>query len=255
MKRLMPFLVIGAMLGLLAGCAELFQFNIFDKLDRIKLPDLSTLKTEMGTDEILDLLSEETESDSFLDALGEDPDKEDEIRTYLDEVASNGSSSDEQKQRALAMKGDLTLAMSPAGVFLDNAAALVTDPDFDFSDLEAAAPKLLRIVPAEVLEDFSAFEGMLEDFSDADEAYEALGGVLGGSTPSSEINWGRTAQNALVSYVVQSLRDQGMSNQELFDAAHGGTVDFSGLTSPFDGVNDTHVTEILDAAGMGGLLA
>jgi len=156
--------------------------------------------------------------------------------------------------RDLGKKGPLLEACAAAGVEVTLLPLDLVDP----ATIAAAAERVLaedgRLTNLVNNAGFP-YLGVLEDFSDADEAYEALGGVLGGSTPSSEINWGRTAQNALVSYVVQSLRDQGMSNQELFDAAHGETVDFSGLTSPFDGVNDTHVTEILDAAGMGGLLA
>jgi hypothetical protein len=241
-------------------CANLFSFNLFEFLDKVKLPDISELESELSTDELLDYLSEESESDSFNEALAEDPDTRNDIDAYLDDVGTNGT--DDQRQKALALKGDLSIYTSPAGDFVNNVAGVVMDPNFDFqaAPLDSLTNFIRSAVPPEALVSQAAFNDMLDRFVAADGAYDRLGDELLVHPPAEDVNWGSTAQNALVAYVIANAvklpvdGGQGVDRSELYKLAKNepNTVTFS---DPFDvAYNHDHVDEIVDAAGLGGVI-
>jgi hypothetical protein len=238
----------------------LFSFNLFEFLDKVKLPDMNALEAEMSTDELLDYLAEQSESDSFNQALASDPDTKNDIDTYLDDVGATGT--DDQKQRALTLKAAFAIYTSPAGEFVQNVSSVVTDPDFDFSAASDSLRDLMRsAMPPEALSSLDAFTDMVSRFSAANEAYEGLGAVLDGpptTNGSDAVNWGQTAQNALLSYVVANVTDadqQSVPIGDLYDLATGEVDNISGLDDPFDAAYDhSHVDKIVDAAGLGGVI-
>ena len=93
MLKRIKFVFTAALLSLLLwGCAELFEFNLFENLDNVEMPDIDALKNEMSTDEMLDYLSDEFDSQAFCDALADDPDTYGKIETFLEDVWFSGKS-------------------------------------------------------------------------------------------------------------------------------------------------------------------
>ena len=253
MLRRIKYVFTAVLLSLLLwGCAELFEFNLFENLDNVEMPDIDTLKNEMSTDEMLDYLSDEFDSQAFFDALADDPDTYAKIETFFEEVWSGGEFSPEQKQRSRALYADLFLYTTPAGEAAANAAATLMDPDFDFSGTdeeikEALSIFLALVVPAEALSSEEAFREMIDAFVAANSAYQDLAACLN-DPPAEGLNMGQIAQNAVISYVVAyTLSESNVS--ELYQLAQG---DLSGgeiFTNPFEPM-PSHVDGILQAAGL-----
>lgn len=253
MLRWIKYIFTAVLLSLLLwGCAELFEFNLFENLDKVEMPDIDTLKNEMSTDEMLDYLSDEFNSQAFFDALTYNPDTYAKIETFLEDVWSGGESSPEQKQRSRALYADLFLYTTPAGEAAANAAAALMDPDFDFSGTsvpieEALSNFLAFVVPAEALSSEEAFGGMIDAFVAADSAYQALAAVLT-DPPDEGLNMGQIAQNAVISHVVFFAFSES-SVPELYQLAQGDLSGESLFTNPFEPM-PSHVDGILQAAGL-----
>ncbi len=255
MLQRIKFVFTAAILSfLLLSCAELFEFNLFENLDNVEMPDIDVLKNEMSTDEMLDYLSDEFDSQAFFDVLADDPDTYSKIETFLEDVWSDGEASPEEKQRSRALCADLYLYTTPAGEAAANAADALMDPDFDFSGTSAPIEEALSyflalVVPAEALSSEEAFGEMIDAFVAADSAYQDLATVLT-DPPDEGLNMGQIAQNAVISYVVSSAYlESSLSLSELYQLAQG---DLSGgriFNDPFDPI-PSHIDGILQAAGL-----
>jgi len=188
MKRIIRWLLPGLLILALAGCAQLFEFNLFKALDLVRLPSAEQLQ-KMPVTEALDYLEEELGSPSFVDKLSEDPEAKEEISGYLSETMNDPSVPPEEQRRAAVLYADLHLKTTPAEELVNNVANLITGAittstfdetggaeDFFESFIEA-------IVPPEALSDRELFDQMLEGFQEAWTGYEAFGNSINGDPP------------------------------------------------------------------------
>lgn len=255
---LLPLLLI-----FLGGCAQLFEFNLFQSLDPVEVPTAQELSA-MPEGEALDLLEEELDSASFVDKLVE----EEASFAAADGILAacmTGSADPENRKRAAVLYADLHLAASEAADAVNNASALLSqDPgSLDFAsadDVGDFLQELLpQIFPPEALSSREGFDALLDGFQQAWDGYSAFGGELGADPAVPEsVNLGDVAQKAVFSCLLaESLEDGSLygTEEEARDAfwaavsgqeppAPNGTGVFA---DPFE--PGTPLQNILDAAG------
>ena len=256
----------GALLLLLmslGGCAQLFEFNLFQSLDPVPLPTTEELDA-MSEEEALSYLQEELASPVFVEKLLEDEATFAAVDGIL-AASMTGSADPESRKRAAVLYADLHLAASGAAEAVNNASALLgLDPaSLEFSD-EAAVVAFLQellpqIVPPEALASQAAFDALLTGFQEAWAGHCEFAAALGDPPEAPEgVNLGDVAQKALFSFLVyEALRPESLYATEeaaraaLWDAARGmgpATPGYGGFTDPF--VTGTPLQDILDAAGV-----
>jgi hypothetical protein len=257
---LFPLLLLPLLL--LGGCAQLFEFNLFQSLDPVPLPTQEELAA-MSEGEALNYLGEELASPVFVEKLLEDEAAFASVEDYL-EATMAGSAEPDNRMRAAVLYADLHLVTSGADEAVNNVAALLQqDPgSLDFAD-EAAVVDFLQallpdIIPAEALASRQAFDELLSGFQAAWDGYQVFGNGLGADPAVPEgVNLGDVAQKALFSYLVaESLEDGRLyaSESEARDAlwaiARGQEppLPAGAFEDPF--AAGTPLQNILDAAGI-----
>jgi hypothetical protein len=247
------------LVSLLTGCAELFEFNLFQALDPIKMPDaamLSEMEDEDGVSGVLDYLDAELGSPGFIEKLDEEPGSYDAIEDYLTGIFTVGTlPANEEEQRAAILYADLNLKTTGGEELVNNSVSALLGGDFSGDSLNTPAEVrmfllgfLPEVMPASALNSQSAFDEMLQGFVAANAAYDDFGNSSLIDIPD-EINMGDVAQKALVSYVIAEAIGV-YSNVQLYQIAQGvdpGEDPTGSILDPFTA--GSPVDNILNAAG------
>ncbi len=180
---------------LFVGCSDIFEYNVFSAIDKPSIPTLSELK-EMGADEAVNKLSEESGSDKFYEELAKDTTKKDEIAEYLKDVMEDSKTTDPVKQKAALLYANIEVKTTGADEVVNNLVNIISTGDVGGFDNVWDA-----IVPDNMGEDgvVNVLTGLLSAY----EGYNTFGSTLvGDSTAPDDVNMGEVAQTAVVSYFV-----------------------------------------------------
>ena len=203
---------LGLML-LLGGCEELFEFNLFQELDIVTLPDKGELDA-MTADEALDYLDVEFDSPAFIELLAGDPKAQSEIEDYLQDLY-NGDPGSQEGKRAVLLHASLRLKLCHGEELVNNLSSLVTgDADWDALQDTTEAQGFFEssfgdLVPPEALASREAFDAMLTGFQEAQDAYTLFAAGIDGDPATSgdvpeEANLGDVAQKALFAVLIDA---------------------------------------------------
>ena len=221
MKRMMRVGIIILVPLLVLSCAALFEFNLFDGLDKPRIPSAEDL-ADMGTADALDELDSLLDSDDFVEVLTEDPDAQDEIIAYLNGVEETGTPA--QQQQAHALEAEIIIATSPAGPLINGFIDALFDEAFnpDSGGEEGTTEALLGAIMPDNEQDFIAAFNALADagsvYSDLNDSIEAAG-------YQADINMGDVVMNAAIAALVTELADpdgngdpsDGVTGEQLYD--------------------------------------
>ncbi len=202
---LLPILVM-------AGCAAMFDFNLFKDLglDKATAPTPADYAGAGG----LDQLAADLASPAIIDALKDDPAAAADLEAFLQGLITGGVDTPEEQQAAILI-ADLGLKTTSGEEFVNNIVSVLMAP----IDTSVKVVDLLRsIVPAEVAGNRTAFTAMLSSFLAADSQYSALGAGLD-PTPVADgdglvdaglglppgANAGDIAQKAAVSFLTRAI--------------------------------------------------
>jgi hypothetical protein len=213
MRRSWLLLIPMALTVLLGGCEEFFEFNLFQNLDIVTLPDRGDLDA-MTVDDALDYLEVEVDSPAFIEALSEDAGARSGIEDYLQDLY-NGDPGSQEGKRAVLLYASLRLRLSHGEELINNVSTLVSgDVDWDALNDTSQAQGFFEsffqdLVPPEVLASREAFDAMLTGFQDAQDAYELFAAGIDGNPATSgdvpeETNLGDVAQKALFAVLIDA---------------------------------------------------
>jgi hypothetical protein len=258
-----------ALLFALAGCAWMFEFNLFGGLDN---PPAPTAADYQGSDG-LDRLDEDLDSPSIIDAMT--PAVVAEIEQDLWDSYLDDGVSGEDDQRAAILYADLALKTSEGEELVNNLAQVMLEVTID--ENTTVAEILADIIPPEARADPAVFAAMINAFLTANDAYLLLGDWVDGLTAdgSAENDLppgslpGDVAQKALVAYTmtvtvaavipVSVPATEAQAIAELFTVANGGASPATSITpDPFDTAApfntppgpDHGILALLDLGGM-----
>lgn len=258
MKKAAGVLIPLILASLLAGCAELFEFNLFKALDPIKMPDaalLSEMESEEGISGVLDYLEAELGSPSFIEKLEEEPGSYGAIEDYL--IDHKGNSED--GQRATVLLADLYLRTNGGEEFVNNSVTAAINGDFDSLTGQNAADFLEGflpgLIPDSALSSISAFTDFLDALSAANQEYHVFAASLDinpvNGVPDNvpdNVNLGDVVQKAIITQVVVEARSV-VSDADLYTIAQGGNVTDLDIFT-VNPLEDSDIELIMDAAGI-----
>ena len=251
MKKIVSLIVLVPLVLGLMGC-DLLTFNLFEGMDAPAIPSADEFG-DMPADELLDLLEQLLESDTFYDDLDEA--QLDAILAALQEIMDSADSPVDQLQDAALLAAEIELNSTDGGTVVDTVVDVVDDiisegldesstPEAFFTDLIKTA---FADVPPE------NFDDTVAAFLSAAAAFTIFGNSLidldGDGTidgpPGS--NMGAIAQDAIVAIIIASvITDMGAAALE--DIAYGeGTVS-SSVGNPME--DNPALNNIIEAAGM-----
>lgn len=255
-------LIVAALVGTLASCANLLTGNLFENFDGP--PDASDILGQYTDSDgnvstanagafVNDLL-DAADSSRFFEGLSS-TDRSN-LADSLNSVYTNGGVDTATRQQAAILAGDVTLRNTGAGDTINNVADVLTSSggSANFSDPEAL---LNQIIPESAKGDAAAITQILTDLQNAATAYNALGASLTDTDGDGTVdgpdgaNMTEVAQSAAVALVVNQIVTQS-SPETLASQIVAGTVASASYTAP--DTNETNLTNILAAGGLGGLL-
>jgi hypothetical protein len=171
MPRVKSAVLLVFPLVLLAGCAALFDFNLYKDLglDPVAAPRASDYAGAGG----LDNLAADLGSPAIIDALSADDAAKADLVTFLDGIMNgDGTVDSPEEQQAAVLLADLELKTTGGEEFVNNIVTVLMspyDPGVPIVDL------LASIIPPEVANNPPAFTAMIEGLLAANDAYFALG--------------------------------------------------------------------------------
>ena len=246
MKRMMRVGIIILVPLLVLSCAALFEFNLFDGLDKPRIPSAEDL-ADMGTADALDELDSLLDSDDFVEVLTEDPDAQADIIDYLDGVEETGTPA--QQQQAHALEAEIIIATSPAGPLINGFIDALFDEAFnpDSGGEEGTTEALLgAIMPDNEADFILAFNAL----ADAGSVYSDLNTSIGEDGYEADINMGDVVMNAAIAALVAELADpddgipdNGVSGADLYDWIFGIKTD------PPDNIVNADFSTTFDSGG------
>jgi len=199
MSRVKTLALTMAVLFALAGCAQLFDFNLFGAIDNPPTPTAAEYEGSDG----LDKLDEDLDSPAIVDAMSDAVVAEIANNLWTDYLA-DGVSGDEDGQAAIVY-ADLALKTTEGEQLVNNIVDTITTlmgggTPPDPSDLETL---IAGIIPPEALADEDTFTSMVLALLAANDAYLALGAYVdaGNDLPPGSMP-GDIAQKALVAWVM-----------------------------------------------------
>ena len=245
MKRMMRVGIIILVPLLVLSCAALFEFNLFDGLDKPRIPSAEDL-ADMGTADALDELDSLLDSDDFVEVLTEDPDAEADIIAYLNGVEETGTPA--QQQQAHALEAEIIIATSPAGPLINGFIDALFDEAFnpDSGGEEGTTEALLGAIMPDNEQDFIAAFNALADagsvYSDLNDSIEAAG-------YQADINMGDVVMNAAIAALVAELAAPsdggvGVTGEDLYAWISGGEE-----ALPPDNIANADFTTIFEPEG------
>jgi hypothetical protein len=266
MSRVKTLALTVAVLFALAGCAQLFEFNLFGALDTPPTPTAVDYQGASG----LDQLDEDLDSPAVVDALAADPALVAEIEQNIwDDYLADGVSGEDDQQAAI-LYADLALKTSEGEELVNNIVEAVIGGTIAGSSI---AEILADIIPPEARASLGVFKAMVGALLTANEAYLLLGDSIDQVAPFGEADPGATlppgslpgdiAQKAIVAYTMRVLVDAIMdypapgtltedaAMDELFLIAindPGADPDLAGLTPSMS--EPDPILALLDFAGL-----
>jgi hypothetical protein len=273
MSRVKALALAVAVLFALAGCAQMFEFNLFGTIDTPPTPTAADYEGSAG----LDKLDEDLDSPAVVDALAEDPDL---VDALLSQIANeflggdppdhdSGSCSSPEAQQAAIVYADLALKTSEGEELVNNIVETILEGTIDSSS--TVADILADIIPPEALASQATFTAMVDALLAANEVYLLLGAYVDGSTsdgvaendlPPGSLP-GDVAQKALVAYTMAVTIAEVISGipilapdeetkaiAELYKVATGQASDATSITPDPYASPDPGILALLDLAGV-----
>jgi hypothetical protein len=213
----------GVVLFALAGCSQLFEFNLFSALDN---PPTPTAADYQGSDG-LDQLDEDLDSPAVVDAMT--PAVVAEIEQNIwDDYLDDGVTGEEDEQAAI-LYADLALKTSEGEELVNNVVEALLDGSL--SNSSDIATLLASIIPPEALASEAIFTDMVAALLAANDAYEQLGlyvdgdndGLWDNPLPPGSLP-GDVAQKALVAYTMTALVDAVMTDPDMAPITEGDAI-------------------------------
>jgi hypothetical protein len=255
----------------LAGCAQLFEFNLFAGLDSVPTPTAADYTGPGG----LDALAEDLDSPATVAALAADPDLVQEILDNLEaDYWGDGVTGDTDAQAAI-LYADLALKTTEGEALVNNTVTALLSGGI--TGTSTVADILAAIIPPEALASEATFTAMINALLMANDAYEQLGLWVDG--PDADGSWdnplppgslpGDVATKALTAYTIRKTVDAVISDlalvgtqaekeaqaiAELYKVAKGQasaatTVEPDPFPAPFP-ASGNWLLALLDLAGM-----
>jgi|WetSurMetagenome_2_1015567.scaffolds.fasta_scaffold267976_2 hypothetical protein len=218
MSRVKTLALAVAVLFVLAGCAALFEFNLFGALDNPPTPTAADYEGADG----LDQLDEDLDSPAVVDAMTPAVVAEIENNLWTDYL-TDGVSGDEDGQAAI-LYADLALKTSEGENLVNNIVETILEGGITGSS--TVADILADIIPPEALASEAVFTAMVNALLTANDAYLLLGDYVDGSTsdgvaendlPPGSLP-GDVAQKALVAYTMAVTVSEVMADLGIFEA-------------------------------------
>jgi hypothetical protein len=249
----------GAVLLALAGCAQIFEFNVLGALDN---PPTPTAADYLGSDG-LDKLAEDLNSPALVDAMTGTVVAQIETNLWTDYLA-DGVSGDEDGQAAI-LYADLALKTSEGEALVNNIVETILGGSLGSGT--TVEEILADIVPPEALADPGTFASMVEALLAANDAYLLLGAYVDGSTadglaendlPPGSLP-GDIAQKAIVAYTMAVavsvvMSDLSLSQDdaiaEMYKVATGQPSSADSLTLGSLSSPPEPISALLDLAGV-----
>lgn len=261
MSRVKTLALTGAVLFALAGCAQLFDFNLFGAIDNPPTPTAAEYSDSDG----LDKLDDDLDSPAIVEALAGDPGLVDQIADGIwNDYLDDGSVDGEEDQQAAIVYADLLLKTTEGEELVNNIVEVLLGGMFDGS--ETIAEVLAAIIPPEAMASEAVFTATVNALLAANEAYLLLGASIDKLAPFGEADPGATlpagslpgdvAQKAVVAYTMWAAVErvelgppvltQELAIAEMFDIAGGAPCTFTlgALAEPPDPIE-----ALLDLSG------
>jgi len=208
MSRVKTLALAMTVLFALAGCAQLFEFNLFGRIDTT--PATPTAADYAGSDG-LDKLDDDLDSPAIVEVLAGDPTlvqqiEDDLWNTY---IGDPGGIENEEDQQAAIVYADLALKTTEGEELVNNIVGALID---GIDTGQTLTEFFTSIMPPEALASPVAFAAMIQGFIDANNAYVALGGsidpdddgVAEGTLPPGALP-GDIAQKAIIACAVAGV--------------------------------------------------
>jgi len=270
MSRVKAFALAISVSLALAGCAPMFEFNLFAGLDNPPTPTAADYTGAGG----LDALGEDLNSPATVEALAADPDlvqqiEDDLWNTYLGDA---GGVENEEDSQAAILYADLALKTTEGEQLVNNIVDVVLTGGI--TGTSTVADILADIIPPEALATEATFTAMVEALLMANAAYEKLGlwvdgltsdGVAENPLPPGSLP-GDVAQKAIVAYTMRATVDAVISDlglagtqeqkeaqaiAELYKVAKGQASPATTVTpDPFGAPGINWLLALLDLAGV-----
>ncbi len=182
MSRVKALALAMALPLVLAGCAWMFEFNLFDALDNPPTPTAADYLGSSG----LDRLDEDLDSPAVVDAITSTAGLVDTILSNIATEFLGGdpptSCSGPDAPQAAILYADLALKTSEGEELVNNIAAVVLDLQNQISGTSTVAEILAAIIPPEALASEATFTAMVEALLAANNVYLLLGAYVDGAT-------------------------------------------------------------------------
>jgi hypothetical protein len=277
MKKIAIGISLLIALMLFAGCTDMLTMNIFESFDTPVTPSPDDIG-EMDTVDLLNVVGDLIESDTFYEDLTEDTKDALILKLSVVFLDNSGDTPVEQRQEAAILTVDIVLNTTDAGDVVGGITEVLnelvtaggipegTDPDVFIADLIeqifggvipiaslGVAPKATDIYIG--LEQFTAIIMAIQQAADAHRTFGDLlsdiDGVAGVDVPPG-FNIGQIAQDAVVTIIVSNTIDE-IGIEPLWEIIFGdGAVTLTMTNNPLD---DPALLNIIEAAGLGDLLS
>ena len=209
MAKVKVFLTAAVLTAALLGCTQLFEFNLFSALDKASVPKASDLK-KMDTDDALDLLEGEADSDAFFDALKNDPTGKTDLQGYLSVTMNGGNgATDEDIPRAALLYSDIELKTTGADELVNNLVKVLdTSGSGGMGDYSSFGDFWNAVAPQDA-DPATVFDGLNNAYTGFNILGYSLSDTDGDGTLDGPegANMGEAAQNAVVSFMVHEVMD------------------------------------------------
>lgn len=266
MNRLAKLLALAGVAFLLFGC-DMLTTNIFSIFDRPRIPSIEDIAAMEDT-ELIDTVEELVESDSFYQDIEQEiaDTGTSETRTAivdnLNEVIADPDADTADKQDAAVLVAEIELNTTAAGQVVDNfvgVAAGLIDGTIDTTNTDTFAQDIIEDVFAGTdITDETSFDEALAGLLAAADAYTYYGESLDDTgevvAPEGD-NIGAIAQDAVVALLLDDvLANSTLTGDDLkayvLDGTPLPTITITG--DPL--VDNTAISNILDASGLGDLI-
>lgn len=243
-KEALRITVTALLAVLLAGCANIYDSNLFQNFDGP--PSASELANGSAED-----IADAAESPQFFEELEDDPAAKEAIQNRLQEIYNDPNASDSDRRTAAIVSGDIEMETTGGGEIVNNVVDVLLDEEGqEFSD---PGTLIRNIFPESVRNDPAALKAQIESFQTAADAYDAYGdGLTEGGVPEGA-NSGEIAQRATVAILIDELANQAGGTDQLVSDIQNDS--FDGYSDPTENTlgteeNPSSLRNILDVAGL-----
>ena len=243
-KEALRKLLLVLMTMALAGCANIYEQNLFENFDGP--PSAAELSNGSAGD-----IAEAAQSPQFLQELRRDPDAKRRIQDRLKSIYRSDTASEEERRQAAAVSAEIELETTSGGKIVNNVVDVLLESD-DGGDFSNPSTLVRNILPDSIRGDREALTEQIRSFQEAADAYDGYGTDLdAGDTPEGG-NDGEGAQRATVAVIMDDLARQSSPEQLAEDIQNDNLDGYSDPTENTvgDAENPTPFRNILDAGGL-----